>query len=319
MTGINKKRLMIWGVIFLIFLAIGGGGFALSYVGYGNTGKVRTEVSNYIDKFNKLDQVRTINKDNNKLIKASLSDTGITVDYKNNAIKSKVYFTYKEENGLKYLDVVYNSNDLSQEEVIKLMIDAVGVENGNIEGSIFKSFDYSDFYATQLAQGVHLTKVNNSIDAKINLKANILSITDFGGGEETITYILVDDTAKDVNSYITYTVPNKFTKSDNKYELSTDSNTCTATFRILSKETAATATALVESMKKADNATSETKSINGANWYNVVSQSTQGGQTNRFLADTEDGGILLFDYTSMYANSECDEYLDSIINTLKLK
>ena len=46
MTGINKKRLLVWGVIFAIFLIIGGGGFALNYLGYGNSGKVRTEEQN---------------------------------------------------------------------------------------------------------------------------------------------------------------------------------------------------------------------------------------------------------------------------------
>ncbi len=320
MTGINKKRLLVWGVIFAIFLIIGGGGFALNYLGYGNSGKVRTEVNSYVDRFNNLSQVKNLNNIEGRKVKANLTDSGISVNYKNNAINFTVNFEYKEESGVKYLDTVYNSNDPAQEDVVKLMIDAVGVENGNIEGTIFKTFEYSDFYTTQLAQGIKLKKINNNVNAKINLKANILAISDSGSGsEETITYILVDDTSKNVSDYLTYTVPSKFTQTGNKYEFSTDNNTCTATFRILSNETAANTSELVDKITKADNTTSVTQSINGTEWNKIVTPSTQGGQTNRFIVDSSDGLILLFDYTSMYGNNECDEYLDTILNTIKMK
>ena len=320
MSEINKKRLVIWGVIFVILLLIGGGGYALNYAGYGSEGKIRAEVTKYIEKFNNLEQVRTMNKSADKSAKAGLSSDGIAVEYKNGKIKVKVNFKFVEENGIKYLQTTYNSSDTSYEEVVKLMIDAVGVENGNMEGKIFQSFDYNDFYSTQLAQGIKLKKVNNTIDAKINLNANILGIaTADGGGEETISYILVDDSTKDISNYITYTVPTKFTKSGNKYELSTDTNTCTASFRVLSSDTAANSSALVDTISKADSTTSETQSLGGKDWFRINSPSTQGGIANRFIVDADDGSILLFEYASMFGNDECDEYIDPIANSIKLK
>ena len=317
MTGINKKRLGIWGAIFVVFLLIGGAGVFLSYTGHGTAGRIRTEVKDYITKFNGLTQVRTINNENNKSIKASISDKGILVDYKNDKINSKLEFSLKEDKGTKYLETVYNKNETSPETIVRLMIDAVGLKNGTAEGKIFDTYQYSDFYSTTLAQGVKFSTSGNNVKVQINLKANIL---DNGGGNTTedTSYVIIYDTNKSFEDLVNYTAPSQFVKSNKGYELSTENNTCTMEFNVVSVETEKDAISVANMIARGEKTSVIDEEINGTKWNKVSYPSALGGTVNRYITDAN-GNIVMIEYNSYYSNDECNQYLDTLLTSVKVK
>lgn len=317
MTGINKKRLGIWGAIFVVFLLIGGAGVFLSYTGHGTAGRIRTEVKDYITKFNGLTQVRTINNDPKKSIKASISDKGILVDYKNDKISSKLEFSFKEDKGTKYLETVYNKNETSPETIVKLMIDAVGLKNGTAEGKIFDTYQYSDFYSTTLAQGVKFSTSGNNVKVQINLKTNIL---DNGGGNtvEDTSYVIIKDTEKLFEDYVNYTVPSQFTKSSKGYELSTENNTCTMEFDVVSPETEKDAVSVANMIAKGEKTSISEEELNGTKWNKVSYPSALGGTVTNYVTDVN-GTIVMIEYNAYYSNDECNQYLDTLLTSVKVK
>lgn len=318
MTGVNKKRFGIWVAIFVVFLLLGGGGFALNYTGYGNAGKIRKEVNDYIIKFNGLSQVREINNSENKNIKATLSDKGIVVNYKNDKVSSKLEFAFKSSEGSKYLETVYNKNEANPETIVRLMIDAVGLKNGTAEGRIFDTYEYADFYSTTLSQGVKLTASGSNVKVQINLRANVLAnVAKTDSGDNT-SYVIINDTSKQFGDFVNYTTPSQFNKSNKGYELSTSNNICTMEFNVVSKETATDALSLANMIAKGENTSTTTQSINDVTWNRVSYPSKLGGTVNRFTIDVDDN-ILMFEYNSYYANDECDMYLDTLLNTIKVK
>ena len=91
-----------------------------------------------------------------------------------------------------------------------------------------------------------------------------------------------------------------------------------STFKVVSKDTAENAKAVADMVAKGENTTVETQNINDTSWYKVSYPYILGGKANRYLVDAN-GSILLFEYYSYYGtNNECDEYLDAILNTIKL-
>ncbi len=322
MTGINKKRFGIWLAIFVVFLLIGAGGVALNMMGYGSIGKMRTEVNEYITKFNGLSQVDTINRQENKNIKATLSDKGILVTYKNDKITSKLDFTLKNEDGIKYLETVYNKSETSPETSVKLMIDAVGLKNGISEGQIFNTYQLSDFYSTTLLQGVKLTSSGNNVKVQINLKANILSGAPSNNGnvnnDDSTGYIIILDDTKNFSDYFNYTIPNGFVQGTSGYEMSTGNNTCTIELGVVSKSTEKDAISVANMIAKAENVSVENASINSTQWNKVSAPFVLGGKVNTYTTDAN-GEILEIVVKSYYANDECDEFEESLINSIKAK
>ncbi len=326
MTAVNKKRLLIWGFLFVLLLGLGGGGFALSrFMGYGDAGKVRTIVTPYIDRFNALNKVREINQDEKKSIKASFIDEGILVNYKNDKIKSDLKFILVQKDELEYLEASYNSSESNPETIVKLMIDAVGVKNGTIEGKIFDTFGYSDLMNTTLAEGVFIKPTTSGVKVQINLHANILNNASSSSDTPTdeTNYVIIEDYSKEFTSYATFTAPSKFSNTNSGYVLSTDNDTCKAKFSIVSPESAGSnsqglAIDVANVIAKGESTSTSPETVNGITWNKVSYPSVTGGKTTRYLAD-ESGVILSFEFSNQYGTTECDEYQNSFLNSIKIK
>ncbi len=328
MTGVNKKRLAIWGFLFILLLGLGAGGFTLSrFMGYGRAGKVRTVVTPYIEKFNGLNQVRKINEDEKKSIKASFIDEGILVNYVNDKQKYKLKFILIQENESEYLEATYNSEESGPEIMVKAMVDAVGVRNGTIEGKIFETFSYSDLMNTTLTQGVVIKPTQSGVKVQINLHANILNNASIGGdvdnpGDET-SYVLLEDYSKEFSSYATYTAPSKFSQTNSGYSYSTDNDTCKARFAIVSPETAGSGTSglaidVANVIAKGEKTSTTEETVNDIKWSVVSYKNVTEGKTTRYLTD-ESGVILLFEFISQNGTDECNEYQSSFLNSIKIK
>ncbi len=327
MTAVNKKRLLIWGFLFVLLLGLGGGGFALSrFMGYGDAGKVRTIVTPYIDRFNALNQVRTINQDEKKSIRASFVDEGILVNYKNDKIKSDLKFILVQQNELEYLEASYNSSETNPETIVKLMIDAVGVKNGTIEGKIFDTFSYSDLMNTTLAEGVFIKPTTSGVKVQINLHANILNNASSGGNDtpsDGTSYVIIEDYSKEFTSYATFTAPSKFAQTTTGYAYSTDNDTCKAKFSIVSPESAGSnsqglAIDVANVIAKGESTSTSPETVNGIIWNKVTFSNVTEGKTTRYLAD-ESGVILMFEFSNQNGTTECDEYQNSFLNSIKIK
>ena len=227
---------------------------------------------------------------------------------------------------MEYLETTYNNNESNPETIVKLMIDAVGAQNGNIEGKIFDTFSYSDLMNTTLTEGVYIKPGNNGVKVQINLHANILanaSNPNEDPSSSTTSYVLVEDYSKEFSSYATFTTPSKFASSSNGYVGSTDTNTCKAKFAVISPESAGNGTSglaldVANTVAKGENTSTSTKAVNNINWNKVTYTNVTSGKETRYFAD-EGGVILMFEYSSMYANDECDEYEESILNSINVK
>ena len=329
MTGVNKKRLAIWGFLFILLLGLGAGGFTLSrFMGYGRAGKVRTIVTPYIDKFNGLNQVRKINEDEKKSMRASFIDEGILVNYVNDKQKYKLKFVLVQENSeTEYLEATYNNEESGPEVMVKAMIDAVGVKNGTIEGKIFETFGYSDLMNTTLTEGVKITPTNQGVKVQINLHANILNNASVGGNTDTpsddTSYVIIEDYSKEFTSYATFTAPSKFAQTNSGYTYSTDHDTCKARFVVVSPESAGAGTSglaidVANAIAKGESTSTSEETVNNIKWNKVTHSNVTSGRTTRYLTD-ESGVILMFEFVSQDGTDECNEYRDSILNSINIK
>ncbi len=320
MTGINKKRFGIWIAIFVVFLLIGGGGFALNYMGYGSKGKIRQEVNDYIIKYNALSEVKTVNNDDKKSMKATLSDKGIVVTYKNDKLASKLEFIYKEEGNTKYIETIYNNRESDSETIVKYMIDAVGLKNGTAEGRIFQTYEYSDFYSSSLAQGVKLATTGNNVRVQINLYANVLAnASDDGNNQgDNNSYVIITDYDKKVEDFINYTIPTQFSSSSKGYQATTANNICNIEMSVVSKETGTDALSVANLIAKGESTSAESKTINDKTWNSVSYNGAMGGKTTRLLADIKEE-IIMVEFGAYYPDEECDEYFETLLSTIKEK
>lgn len=322
MTELNQKRFKIYVVFFAIFLLIAAGGYMAMTSGHGSIGKTRKELEPYVTRFNSLASVRSVNNSKSNSMKASITSEGILVTYKKDTSTSKVTFVFKE-GAFKELEASYNRKDTDAEQIVKNMIDAVSVSRGNIEGSLFNEFEYDYFLNTTISQGLHLEATATQITAQINLETNLLKNIRGEGyqenkEEEKPEFEIVYDNTNTFETYADYKLPDGFSTDTNDHQIATETNTCTARFNIISSITASDASSFSNALANAYSAETIAEDINNTIWYKTTYANNDGGKTTYYTID-KDGQILGFEYQVTVDNSECDEYLEKILETIKLK
>ena len=162
----NKKRILFWGFMLIVFAGLGIFGIMKFYDGYGKIGQARKKLTPIAEKFNQTDLI--IKAGN---LEAEVSGDKIIVTDK---IRSTEYeYKYSNENGKEIITNTYTSlNSTIGEIVAKGMIDAVYRLNGG-SGSVFNEYQYSIFTNTTIDNGVSLEN-GSSVVIRINVNANIV-------------------------------------------------------------------------------------------------------------------------------------------------
>lgn len=170
----NKKRIIAWGIVFILFLVLTLGGVAGYFMGYGESGRLRAAVTPIVKQFNNLDVIKN-QESQKKYMKAKASSTGISIKYSDQSHTNVYEFEYKENGAIGYLEGKYDvSNRQEAETVVKSLVDAVSILNKNRPNEVFSRYAYEDFYNTTLADGVRISGEKNTVNVLINTKTNVI-------------------------------------------------------------------------------------------------------------------------------------------------
>lgn len=162
MKDINTKRIIFWGLIFIIALACTIIGYLKYLEGYGKQGAARVLLIPISEKLNSLYP--------NMTSKVTLN--GLTI--KNGDTKYK--FLSEDYNTIPTIVLTYDKNDTKAEECVKAVIETISVIKGNTHGLLTSKYDYSKFNSTSVIQGITVGITSDDINkmkAEINLDTNL--------------------------------------------------------------------------------------------------------------------------------------------------
>lgn len=211
------KRLIFWGIIFLITTACAGLGVYFYYSGYGKAGEIRQKLLPIVERFNTTSYIVELKTKNNIDVHAKVVQNKIVVSYITSSNETKFNFTYSKEGNMEVITNKYNTSDsVSGEIIARGMIDAVYRAN-NGSGSIFDKYKINDFVDTTLEQGVNVI-TGNDIQIKININENIIDNLEGNPNQEenpegVVSYITTDDLSNMTSDL----------ESQNRYEISKSS------------------------------------------------------------------------------------------------
>ena len=189
----DKSTFVIYLILCLITFLIAGYGYILHLNGFGTSGKVKKEVSNIITVFNDLSYI----KNNEATIIAKYKNKGINVSYETERLDLNYHFLFEDVLGEKRLKIEYSpSSAATAEEIVKAMIDASSVINGNREKLIFENYKYTDFYTANLEEhGIEIRLYNGTITTTFAINENIFKkLQDTHFGEDlSVPYITFEE------------------------------------------------------------------------------------------------------------------------------
>lgn len=170
----NKTRLIVWGLVWIIVLTLGGFGYYSYLNGHGIKGEVRQNLKPIVETFNKLKGLETY-KNAGITINAEIKDTEIIVTYKTTGATATFTFDYQNISNEKVLHMKYSSADEATANVIiKSMIESVSIINNHKEGEVFNRFKLEDFYNTTILEGIQIKNGSNENEIYINIGKSIL-------------------------------------------------------------------------------------------------------------------------------------------------
>lgn len=163
MKDANTKRIVFWGMMFIITLVCTILGYMYYLKGYGEKGASRLLLVPISEKFNTLYP--------NMTSKVTLN--GITVTTND---KTKYKFISEDYNSISTIVLTYDKNDTKAEECIKAILETISVIQGNTHGLLTSKYEYSKFNSTSIIQGVKVgiySDDTTKMEARINLSANL--------------------------------------------------------------------------------------------------------------------------------------------------
>lgn len=173
----DKRRIIIYVVIWLFTTLAAIFGLIEYLNGYGKKGAARQELKPLMESFENSNDVAAIKK-RSFGVETDIKLSGkIVITYNASDKKEHVYeYKYVEEDGEKIIKSTYKYNDKYAVDIVKAMINTVYESNGG-KGSVFDKYDYETFAKTNIKQGVEI-KGGNTVTVKINLKQNIVNNID---------------------------------------------------------------------------------------------------------------------------------------------
>ena len=163
----NKKRIIFWAFIMIIFLFLGIYGRSSFKQGFGRYGAMKKILEPIVIEFNTLDDVKKLTDTRAEVIKNDLVVTYITTDNK----KEKYVYTYSNENGIESIANQDAYNSIQWNFIAKHMADAVYHANGG-KGSIFDLYSYEIFRETNLTDGLIYDEISKNVS--INIRTNVV-------------------------------------------------------------------------------------------------------------------------------------------------
>ncbi len=194
----NKGRLIFWGIIWIIILALAGGGYYGYLSGHGVKGEVRHNLKPIVEKFNNLKGLESY-KNAGITISAEIKGTQIVVTYKTTGATATFTFDYQTISTEKVLYMKYSSADEATANlIIKSMIESVSMVNGHNEGEVFDTYKYKleDFYNTSIIDGVQIKSVTNSNEVYIDINKSVID----GMNEKNNNLNLIEITTEDLTT-----------------------------------------------------------------------------------------------------------------------
>lgn len=170
----NKTRLIFWGIIWIIILALAGFGYYSFLNGHGIKGEVRHNLKPIVEKFNNLKGLETYKKAGIE-INAEIKDTQIVVNYKTSGSSAAFTFDYQNIATEKVLYMKYSTADEATANlIIKSMIESVSIVNGHQEGEVFNKYKLEDFFNTTILEGVQIKSVTNGNEVYIDINKSVI-------------------------------------------------------------------------------------------------------------------------------------------------
>lgn len=194
----NKGRLIFWGIIWIIVLALAGFGYYSYLSGHGVKGEVRHNLKPIVEKFNSLKGLESYKKAG-ITINAEIKDTQIIVTYKTTGATATFTFDYQKISTERVLYMKYSSADEATANlIIKSMIESVSMVNGYNEGEVFDVYKYKleDFYNTSIIDGVQIKSVTNSNEVYIDINKSVID----GMKEKNNNLNLIEITSEDLTT-----------------------------------------------------------------------------------------------------------------------
>ncbi len=170
----NKTRLIFWGIIWIVVLALAGFGYYSYLNGHGIKGEVRHNLKPIVEKFNNLKGLETY-KNAGIDISAEIKDTQIIVSYKTSGATASFTFDYQNIASEKVLYMKYSTADEATANlIIKSMIESVSIVNGHQEGEVFNTYKLEDFFNTTILEGVQIKSVTNGNEIYIDINKSVI-------------------------------------------------------------------------------------------------------------------------------------------------
>lgn len=192
----NKTRLLFWGIVWIIVLALAGGGYYSYLSGHGVKGEVRHNLKPIVEKFNNLKGLESY-KSAGINITAEIKGTQIIVTYKTTGATATFTFDYQTIATEKVLYMKYSSADEATANlIIKSMIESVSMVNGHDEGEVFNTYKLEDFYNTSILDGVQIKSVTNSNEVYIGINKSVID----GMKNKNNNTNLIEITAEDLTT-----------------------------------------------------------------------------------------------------------------------
>lgn len=191
----NKTRLLFWGIVWIIVLALAGGGYYSYLSGHGVKGEVRHNLKPIVEKFNNLKGLESY-KSAGINITAEIKGTQIIVTYKTTGATATFTFDYQTIATEKVLYMKYSSADEATANlIIKSMIESVSMVNGHDEGEVFNTYKLEDFYNTSILDGVQIKSVTNSNEVYIGINKSVIDGMKNKNNNTNLTEITAEDIA----------------------------------------------------------------------------------------------------------------------------
>ena len=167
----NKVRIIIYGILMILFIASSISGAVLYKKGHGTVGSVRVKLIPIADEFNKLDNV--IRKG---YISAACEGKDIVVTYSNETgtLNEKFVYSYKNEDGIEYITNSYSDKNSEYGYFIaENMMEAIYKVNKG-EDMVSDKYRLSSFTATSIKDGAVYQNKEEITKIDLNIKTNVM-------------------------------------------------------------------------------------------------------------------------------------------------
>lgn len=163
----NKKRIIFWFIVWLVFTSLSIYGVYLYRNGHGKYGNIIKILEPISVEFNTIPDIASMQD-----ITSKVKDDKIVVTYQGaGGQKTNYEFQYVNNNNIEYITNTDKDGTSTWKFIVLNMINAVYHYNGGI-GSIFDDYDLETFTKTSIEEGIVYSEENHQLS--LNIRVNLL-------------------------------------------------------------------------------------------------------------------------------------------------